>query len=143
MNVIFLDIDGVLNNEKTLQSNVHIHPYHVVLINKLCVECNAKVVISSSWRIMVGFRLIKDHLRISGLDDKFVIDKTPVMPQLTRGEEIKEWIKWSDADISNYVIIDDDDDFCDDQLNNFVQTSFKFGFTTECYDKAKNILLNR
>lgn len=63
-NIIFLDIDGVLNNEKSilfyhgnLCSDDYFDRRSLDLLAKLCEYCNCKVVLSSSWR-----RGLKDDL---------------------------------------------------------------------------------
>ena len=63
-NIIFLDIDGVLNNEKsmlfyhdTLCSEDYFDRRSLDLLSKLCGFCDCKVVLSSSWR-----RGLKDDL---------------------------------------------------------------------------------
>lgn len=54
MNVVFLDIDGVLNNLGTVAAfgnpSKHLDPVSVALVDKLCREGEADVVVSSSWR---------------------------------------------------------------------------------------------
>lgn len=52
--LVFLDIDGVLNNESFLLKSggaEAFDPDNVKLLNKLIKETNASVVISSAWRI--------------------------------------------------------------------------------------------
>ena len=69
-NIIFLDIDGVLNSQlwykKTrelggkfkegYEFETHQHSHFdteaIRLINELCEETNSKVVLSSSWRVL-------------------------------------------------------------------------------------------
>lgn len=67
MNVIFLDIDGVLNNCNTRCDDVGwrhqqgdkiripIEPLCIERLNRLVAETGAKVVISSSWRMFADF----------------------------------------------------------------------------------------
>ena len=59
MNVIFLDIDGVLNSycyfESINQSqgaleHTEIRVHHVQLLSKIYHTCDAKIVLASSWR---------------------------------------------------------------------------------------------
>ena len=62
--VIFLDIDGVLNSEKSINKNLKkfgkekgqhaLMPdrSHIKLLNHIIKETNCKIVLSSSWRIL-------------------------------------------------------------------------------------------
>ena len=61
MKIIFLDIDGVMNSEKSLNDFFEQdgeerfehwipHPMHVKWLNKITDETGAKIVISSPWR---------------------------------------------------------------------------------------------
>jgi hypothetical protein len=69
--IIFLDIDGVLNNSKWLKENKNnpIDPAAVNRINVIMQKTDAKIVISSSWRIKFlnttnSFESIKEFFQI-------------------------------------------------------------------------------
>lgn len=62
-NYIFLDVDGVLNNYNWLLKTYHdkdsaiawdLDPKCVYWLADLCKNCNAKIVLSSSWRSSIG-----------------------------------------------------------------------------------------
>jgi hypothetical protein len=139
MKIIFLDIDGVLNNdfwfEKRLELGFdpesdkdiydkiwYLHPDKVKLLNKLIQKTGAKVVLSSSWRKNpegeLDFAL--ERLCFSGK----IIDKTPVLYapfSVPRGVEIKSWLTNNKhLDIHSYVILDDDKDMLYEQKDNFI-----------------------
>jgi hypothetical protein len=92
-----------------------------------------------------------------------VIDITPFAdevvkrsPNLTyyddvmRGDEIRLWIELHIPDLTDYVIIDDDDDMLPHQMPHFVKTSgnynhpdkvdIGYGLTNECTDNVIQIL---
>jgi hypothetical protein len=150
MNIIFLDIDGVLNCQefytKTRSQN---NPYplseictdRVTWLNELCTEIAAKVVISSSWRHgseIEGMRAIFKELGATFE----IIDYTPSLGRYSvRGNEILAWIennysllgKYS-SDFHTYAIIDDDSDMLLWQRENFFQTDSYSGLTPNtCY----------
>ena len=55
MNIIFLDIDGVLNSNAYFEQNkgksrIEISNYHLKMLAKIYHTCNANIVLSSSWR---------------------------------------------------------------------------------------------
>ncbi len=55
MRVIFLDIDGVLNNSKHMALHRgQIDPQNIACLNHLVEATGAKIVLSSSWRSYVG-----------------------------------------------------------------------------------------
>ena len=96
MKIIFLDIDGVLNCEKTFQRHrgaIGIDPYLVAIFNRIIFATDAKIVLSSSWRYSKEGR---EEIRQQVID---FIDITPKMPKLggaetmERGYEIKKWLE--------------------------------------------------
>jgi hypothetical protein len=172
--VIFLDIDGVLNslrsatawdnvevptNTKNYNAEVTkttIDPVSVQLVNKLVEDSGAKIVVSSSHRLMFmkkyGYGEIpvldliglRDYLHHIGLVAE-IIDATVDYyfnrrdQGCVRGDEIKMWLD-AHKDVENYVILDDDADMLHDQLPHFVHTSTIDGFRFEHYCKAREIL---
>lgn len=112
MKVIFLDFDGVLNNERTFQENIQIDPYCAKLIIDVCEKCNLKIVISSSWRAF-GREYIEEKMLKAGCSEfsKYIHSdwKTPRI-RGKRGKEIKAWLK-NHPEVTQYLCIDDDSDF--------------------------------
>ena len=149
MKIIFLDLDGVVNYTKwyiseeyqglTSDQELDIDPSVIIRLNQLCDECNANIVISSSWKINPYY---KDRLERAGL--KNIIDKTPDLIWLkpgnySRGEEIDFWLNNHD-NIENYIIIDDVDAFTEKQQEHFLKINPMYGFTDEDFSVAKNML---
>ena len=130
MNVVFLDIDGVLNSylwsirPKTIEENQgdpDLDPIAIKLLNNFTNTFNLKIVISSDWRIS-SFCI--PRLENAGVQN--IIDTTPVTifkmrnssVHFTRGEEIQFWLD-SHPEVKKFVIFDDREDF--EQLNNYVK----------------------
>ncbi len=162
MKVIFLDFDGVLN----LIPQGHdyyggiFHPEFVDNLGRIIEETGAKLVISSSWRTM-GLERLKmmwEHRLYPG----DIIGVTPDLRWRTkkdamelneveyvRGDEIESWLNLH-PEVTNYVILDDDDDMLQSQRINFVRTSdninhpdcidIGYGLTKICSDDAIRIL---
>ena len=140
MKAIFLDFDGVIT---TYDSKWKIDMNNIKIINDICDKTNAKIVVTSTWRM--GYRgdvsafherlkqyFIKNNYLDNFKDtfDKFInniVRMTECIGGL-RGDEIKSYMS-EHPEVENYVIIDDDSDMCDYQLFNFVQTDTYEGIT--------------
>jgi hypothetical protein len=153
MNIIFLDIDGVLNCQTFYENRIkgganvespirNICKERVKWLNELCESTKAKVVISSTWRHS-GLKYCKEILQEAGATFD-IIDITPDLrfKGAVRGNEIKLWIdenieKLSGIkyyDYKSYAIIDDDSDMLLWQKENFFQTDNYSGLTPNtCY----------
>jgi hypothetical protein len=113
--IIFLDIDGVLVHNKC--KNVHtFDPLCVKVLKKLINYYNAKIVISSSWRIY-HLELALDQFELNGLDLDIIIGKTPIDKiDGNRFNEISTWINdcinlktpLNIPNLDEFLIIDDD-----------------------------------
>jgi hypothetical protein len=144
INIIFLDIDGVLNSMQFMiksgkdYGRQAIDPDAVSYLNQIIQQTNAKVVISSSWRIIHRLSEIKDILYSRGFIGD-IIDETPILRSNNRirGDEIQLWLDNNKVD--NFVIIDDDSDM-GDLKDRLVQTSFKYGLCEEHVEKCVNLL---
>ena len=82
MKVIFLDIDGVLNSEQTIVQEMkntgkfsRFSKSLVDEFNRIIFETDAKIVLSSSWRIGMSISNIKDFLIKNNVEGE-VIGKT-------------------------------------------------------------------
>lgn len=123
MKVIFLDVDGVLNSYVTIRETKEVPIIDGLftvadsLIEKLATivhTCNAKVVLSSTWR---KFRYKKyDDNRINFydlLETKLkdyaveIYDVTEVSLDNKRAAEIQNWLN-SHKNVESFVILDDE-----------------------------------
>lgn len=139
--IIFLDLDGVLNSVnyfkslagKNILPDDRLDPDAVALLNKIIKATDAKIVISSSWRLGKNITQLQD-----------VFNKHSVMGTIIgltsddynlRGIQIQQWIDNSDFTIDSFIILDDDNDMC--HLNNhLVKTCVKDGLTIDCVNLA-------
>lgn len=117
MKIIFLDIDGVLNNGFIHDDcgSAIIDRFSIIRLNTL-IDAFTKVVLISAWRYMVlngamtivGF----DHLmRTHGLKKHSIIDCVCSDEEIPhRLDQIKKWLKGHpEQDVTSFVIIDNID----------------------------------
>jgi hypothetical protein len=151
MNIIFLDIDGVLNTERFIKYQIEHHecdPYEADFnfdpicmknLKKLIDKTNSYIVISSSWR--TSKRLINEisnNLKLYDINNRF-FSSTPNLIDKTRGEEIEFWLDcFSDMNL-NYIIIDDENDV-GKLKNRLVLCDQYYGFTKIELEKALELL---
>ncbi|ARP53658.1 hypothetical protein ALFP_1771 [Alcaligenes faecalis] len=151
MKVIFLDIDGVLNSNRSAKAlggmpwpgkakdrDWHLFdPVAVGLLQKACEETGAVCVLSSSWRMGMDSQDVSQlaerlGVRIVGLTR----DTSYSEP---RGDQIADWLS-DHPEVSRYAIVDDDADMLDEQKEFFVKTSFREGLLFEHYMRLVSIL---
>ncbi|MBQ8298644.1 MAG: hypothetical protein IJX99_02060 [Clostridia bacterium] len=151
MNVIFLDVDGVLNNKEHILKLVELlgkeqyfqlhrdlgeMPFDYqscMLLHGLINKTGAEIVLSSTWR------LSPKHIEVlEKYTDLKIKDKTPRLNTI-RGEEIKQYLE-GHKEITNYVIIDDDSDMLEEQKSHFVKVDTKKGLTMAEIVECERIL---
>lgn len=168
-NIIFLDIDGVLNcqtffeermEKKELRKAVkdgdisrleyyksQICEKRISWLSKLCEEANCHVVVSSTWRKNKTIEELQEIMDACGGTFK-IIDKTPYTGY-ERGTEIALWLRENIKpetygchyfEFKKYVIIDDDSDMLYTQRNHFFQTDNYSGLTPNTCYKIKRFL---
>lgn len=106
MNVIFLDIDGVLNCIRDFQmfGEDYISPLLVGRLDQIVKNTAAKIVLSSSWRMDPKSRhRVTDALRPFDLE---IFSCTPVIDMNQRHKEIESWLH-SNV-VNRFAILDDD-----------------------------------
>lgn len=144
MKIIFLDVDGVLNNacwaRKMYDEGVHVYADDLLYdpsikqLKRLIDATNAKVVLSSSWRNHPdAMKHLATQLAAYNI---FVYGVTPnVGPQ--RGDDISEWL--ANHPIDNYVILDNDSDMTV-HMDHLVKTDFETGLQYTHVDRAIALL---
>jgi hypothetical protein len=150
MNVLFLDIDGVLNRfgdengvgstEETVEgtSLIGVDRQLLAIYKTILERIDPIVVLSSTWRIVPELR---DHLRRTGV---YFHDVTPVLDPVrySRGHEIQAWLREC-AEEPRYAIIDDDADMLPMQRPNLFRTKGTDGLTQEIADTVAAHFNNR
>lgn len=141
MKVIFLDMDGVLNNAYHL-NNRYIEKDKFEQLQRIVKETGAKVVLSTSWREFPDWsNFLHDFFCVAGID---VVGSTPVRDGWRRQDEIREWFKDNDFPIDAFVVLDDID-MSSDFPENMVCTceAGRIGLDTAFADRAISILNGR
>lgn len=141
MKVVFLDIDGVLNSQRsciafggfphnpTGPERQMFDEVAVRLVAGIVRAAGAKVVLSSTWRKHDNWTEIGPALGLP------IIDRTPCSWKGRRGLEIAEWLA-AHPEVESYAIVDDDSDMLPEQLPFFVHTS---GFDGLSWSNAKRL----
>ena len=149
---IFLDIDGVLNNELYIEDRWNMNGEHamhmshvpfdpkclynlMILVRYMEQNYEVKIILSSTWRLndedynLVNARLAEYGLKLSG--------KTEYIHG-ERGKEIKAFLLMNN-DCFDFLILDDEDtDLKESFSNELIKTDFKTGFNVNSLIKAIN-----
>lgn len=141
---IFLDVDGVLNcdSTKALSPNgyVGISDKLVKRLKKILDSTNAKIVLSSDWRLSNDddYKYLAQKLKYKANAE--IYSKTPDVSWLRRGYEIRKWL--FERNVDNYVILDDIKfyDFNGSLAEHFVLTDPAVGLTDANVEAAIKIL---
>ena len=154
MKIIFLDIDGVLNSNKSIiQFNENGYggyfndlPVKETIdpLNKLTDLTSAKIVISSTWRKLHNILSLSYIFYLCGIKAE-LIGVTPIVHNVQRGVEIKNWLESPSiigggvTEVTNFVILDDDSDM-EPLMKHFVKIDNRVGLTFNDVNKAIKIL---
>lgn len=134
--ILFLDFDGVLNIPGHYGKSMFV-PEYLARLEKIAIDHDLKIVISSSWRETFKLEDIRDFFSENSLPER-IIGCTPVVaqnkwPPYIREIRQLECQKWMDD--NNYtglwVAIDDDKRIFEDRCTNLVETEFKYGLNEE------------
>lgn len=142
MKVLFLDVDGVLNNENSFRlahTSMNVDGDCVLRLKRVIDATGAEIVLSSTWRLLrEPARELRRWLDWAGVKPWVAVtpDLRRNSGRVFRGTEIKAWLE-ADAvtygrgslAIDRYAIVDDDGDMLPAQLPCFVQTSVYHGLT--------------
>ena len=158
MNILFLDVDGVLNSERSFLAGNHrikqyeienpddpywqkitmctIDPVAVEIVNRICDKCNVSIVISSTHRKHFPdtdnkLILMKNYFEALGIKREYVVGWTESLNAI-RGIEIKEWLDRHE-NVMNYVILDDSSDMMPEQMPFFVRCDGLVGVSSGNY----------
>lgn len=150
--IIFLDVDGVLNNfvdswpnqfGKGVQSTFVVDPRCVLAFYHLLAESDAKVVMSSTWAVHKD-QMRYLHLVMPGLKEYLHQDwMTPRKFSSTRGQEIQMWLQ-EHPETTHWVVLEDSRDawLAANSLN-VIETNTVTGLTFEDAIRALKILDTR
>lgn len=152
---IFLDVDGVLNNERHISKcyrnngNHSMHMNHVPFDPK-CLQnlmklvryienkqFTVRIILSSTWRLHeVDYEIVNARLAEYGLR---LFDKTKYI-HCERGVEILDYLHTCKEQCCFYLILDDDvfDIVTNHNNLNIITTSFNYGFNKHKLYQAKH-----
>ncbi len=128
-NVVFLDIDGVLNsnfwienNERELSNGILVDRAKVKLLSTLIKETNAKIILHSGWRFWFDSELkplrleaenfleiLKNEgLQLDGVTPDLTTEEIRETKKfsLVKAQEILRWLS-ENKDVRNWVVLDD------------------------------------
>jgi len=147
--VIFLDVDGVLNSDKTMRVTKNncafVGARQMKNLRRIVKETGAKVVLSSDWRydrddpvlngdfLELKRELFKYGIRLYGF--------TPELPSAHRGAEIDRWLQ-EHEEVENFVILDDRTDI-EPNKSHWVQTVMSSGLDAGKTEEAIKIIKNQ
>lgn len=139
MKVLFLDVDGVLNNFHQRNFGETMSPPSCDALNSILDRVpDLKIVISSSWR-MWGTDYMQKLLEKNGIKDAAskVVDITG-QEQGIRGYQIQCWLDRNPS-VTKFVILDDESDM-GPLLSKLVKTNGYVGLTSTDADKVVDAL---
>lgn len=135
--ILFVDVDGVLNNQQTFARNLHeTDPIDMAMlerVKRIIAETGCKIVLSSTWRLNDrSLKKVQSFLPI--------LDITPDKGNSSRGSEIEDWLTRqslkSNFWVSRYAILDDSNDMLEGQQPNFFRTDWLIGLTDDIADRV-------
>ena len=145
MNIIFLDIDGVLNNWEEAKEHYtktkktyfgYDWPFSkksMKVLRKLIKESNSNIVLSSSWRnSKKGRKIFKKALKKYHIEDKLIGYTEYLNGQ--RELEIQKYLDNLNEKV-NFIILDDENHFNKLEKNLVLVDSF-YGFEEKDVEKA-------
>lgn len=159
--IIFLDIDGVCTSMNETPGSYHNHnlseyglsPTCMKNLKELISNTNAKIIISSNWRMHGTKKYVVDNGKklknpIVMLLDEIGDDVIGMLPNTPIKHKADALIQWFDENdfFGNYVILDDDknEHIQDVDLysikDHLVMTDEKYGLSANDCKKAKAIL---
>lgn len=156
MNVVFLDIDGVINTPMWHQNGRKIlRPTYnfpedgktnnwqtCQWVSEFCQQYGYSIVVSSTWRIGLGIDRLREILYNSGIREKIeIVGKTPMLYK-ERGYEIRDWLEKNGEkyDVKRVIIFDDDADMVYPELmSRLVRTPEGSGFLMESFKEASRL----
>lgn len=139
MKIIFLDIDGVLNNSSCWGNRPDTNKFDqncIYAFNKIIDKTNAKIVISSTWRLLYDFDELVYLLKSVGVKGD-IIGQTLLIKLSTamRGDEIWAWLFDNKRLKDSFIILDDNTDMRS-VMAHLVQCNPCIGLTKELADIA-------
>jgi len=161
-NIIFLDIDGVLNSniwnehhQLEISDGTLIEEDKVKLLSEIITRTDASIVLHSGWRFWFdkniqpirkeSQRLVevlkRNHIIISEMTPDFSTEKIRKTKKfsLVKAKEIMAWL-YEHPEIERWIVIDDLCLHNDEIEKHLLKTNQKYGLTQEDVDLAIDML---
>lgn len=155
MNIIFLDVDGVINNIKDAEEQYERTRKPIIgfdwpfsksslnVLKKIVDETDAKIVVTSSWRRREeGRKILLAELDKYNLKEK-VIGWTPCLKAFNREEEVIAYLKSNEYTNLNFIILDDEVSWYKDLKEYVIKTDAYFGLNEEHLEPSINLLKSK
>lgn len=152
MDVIFLDVDGVLISESSFWKvqlcrgqTIFFEAKALLALKELVQATGAKIIITSSWRTPPGKAPTRSWLHLQSVlahNGTPVAGQTPHLADgvLDRSDEIAAWL--AEHPTERYVIFDDNNRFCNhpDIAAHWIPVSTRRGLSAEDCGRALPLL---
>ena len=158
MDVIFLDIDGVLNSnlwneshQKEIEEGTLIDRNLVSLLGILVKTTNTKIILSSGWRFLFNKKMnplrteAERLVEFFSLENIFIYDFTPDLTteeirktkrfSLVKAQEILKWIELYE-EVNKWIVIDDLDLRNNIVFEHLIRTNPEIGLTKQDVELA-------
>lgn len=138
--ICFLDFDGVFTaTHRAFISGQDFDITSARVLDKVLKETNCQIVVSSTWRLGTDMLTLSTYLRLCGIKAPLHKDyKTTEVHDKFRGNQIKLWLD-KHPEVTEYVIVDDDNDMLEEQIDRFIHTDGSEGFGAKDYTKFKKL----
>jgi hypothetical protein len=113
LDILFLDIDGVLNPDKAKSANAFCPDCVSQLKRFFVARPDTKVVFSTSWRLGFPFFVLGWLWHHHDLPLQAVVGRTPVIAEDQRGQEVRKWLEDAPklhlgCNVRRYAALDDE-----------------------------------
>lgn len=147
MKVIFLDITGVLCSMRSAAAHGgypapgnpaswdRFDETAIALLRAAVTHTGARVVLASTWRDIVNLGALEYRLGIKIHD----VTRSSTADGDTRGARVVDWLA-AHPEVERYAILDDDDDFYQNQMDKLCLTSKRNGFLLGHFDELTELL---
>ena len=137
---LFLDFDGVftLTYGRAAKVDSYVKTLAVAFLDSALTELGIKIVVSSSWRIGEDRLRLSTYLDLAGFTARLHDDFKTKSTDGFRGNDVREWLS-RHPEVSEWVIIDDETDFHEDQLDRLVHVDMFEGFGARDYGRLKSV----
>jgi hypothetical protein len=147
MKVIFLDINGVLCSMRSAAAHGgypapgnpsswdRFDETAIALLRAAVTHTGARVVLGSNWRDTVNLGALEYRLGVKIHD----VTRAATEEGDSRGARVLDWLA-AHPEVERYAILDDDDDFYQNQMDRLCLTSKRNGFLLGHFDELVELL---